>query len=39
MTNYEIITIVLEVVEIVLAFGSFVIALLTFFRKKNGKQK
>ena len=35
MTNYEIIMVVLEVVQTVLAFSSFVVALLTCIRKKN----
>ena len=35
MTSFEIITIVLGIVDTLLALGSFVVALLTWFRKET----
>lgn len=39
MTDYEIIMIVLSMLEILILFGDFVVALLRGFRKKDKKQK
>jgi hypothetical protein len=39
MTTYEIISICIGVLAVLIAFGSFVIALLTFLDKKRNKRK
>ena len=39
MTNFEIFMVVLGVVDTLTALGSFVVALLSFLRKRKTKQK
>ena len=39
MTAYEIITILIGILALLMFFGSFIIALLTFLDKRNNKKK
>ncbi len=39
MTTYEILVIVLEIIGLPITTGIFIIALLTFLDKRNGKHK
>jgi len=39
MTDYEIITIFIGILALLMSFGSFVIALLIFLKKRNKRKK
>lgn len=39
MTAYEIISIFLEIMSLLILFGGFIIAFLTFLDKRNSKKK
>lgn len=38
MTAYEIISIVIEILFLLMSFGGLIVAFLTFFDKRNGKK-